>query len=209
EVIVTTPDGHARELPTSIDATGVSFRAVVRCDQGRGRYQVEVTGIDALGTAVVANFPVFCGVAPPAQPPAALPVRSQPWTAAESEARLLDLVNRDRRAAGLPPVALDKALSVVARAHSQDMADHGFVGHVSPSTGNALDRVRRSGFRPALLLENVGRAYSPDEVEAGLMQSPGHRANILYRGVTRIGIGVVVGKEVTGTSPLLVTQVFM
>ena len=71
EVIVTAPDGHARELPTSTDVTGVSFRADVRCDQGRGRYQVEVTGVDALGTAVVANFPVFCGVAPPAQPPTA------------------------------------------------------------------------------------------------------------------------------------------
>ena len=182
EVIVTAPDGQARGQPTTTDPTANSFRADVRCDRGAGRYQVEVTGVDTLGTAVLANFPVFCGVAPPTTAPATAPARAQPWLAPESESRLLELVNRDRRAAHLPPVSLDAALTAVARAHSQDMADQGFVGHVSPTTGNALDRVRRLGIQPTLLLENVGRAYSPDEAEAGLMQSPGHRANIFVPG---------------------------
>ena len=40
------------------------------------------------------------------------------------------------------------------------MAEHDFVGHVSPRTGTALDRVHKGGLEPELILENVGRAYS-------------------------------------------------
>ncbi|MES1206302.1 MAG: CAP domain-containing protein [Pseudomonadota bacterium] len=213
EVIVTAPDGSTHELPIRGDAarTGfrAGFRADLRCDRGRGRYQVEVTGDDVMGTAVVANFPVFCGQAPPVESPRPALGPVGPMSAPAAEDRLLELVNRDRRAARLPPLAIDRKLSDVARGHSQDMADHDFVGHLSPRTGSALDRVRKAGIDPVLLLENVGRAYSPDETEAGLMQSPGHRANIMDGRVTRIGIGVVIGKQVTGTSPLLVTQLFM
>lgn len=210
EVIVTGPDGQVRELAAATDATDVGFQAPLRCDRGRGRYQIEVTGDDALGSGVVANFPVFCGVLPPREPPRGTPVPpGTPATGAEAEARVLTLMNRDRSAAGLPPLVLDPHLSEVARAHSRDMDEHDFVGHVSPTTGDALARVRRAGFSPSWLLENVARAYSPEEAEAGLMSSPGHRENILDRRVTRVGIGVVLGKPVSGIRPLLVTQVFL
>lgn len=208
KVIVTTPDGRTREQPISRAPDGVRFRSDVRCDSGPGRYQLEVTGFTVEST-VVANFPVFCGVTPPAEAPAPPPPRLTAWTSGESEARIFELVNRDRRAARLPPVTLDRRLSDVARAHSQDMADNGFVGHVSPTTGDVLKRVQRAGIQPPLLMENIGQAYSPDEVQAGLMRSPGHRAAILDPRVTRVGVGVVIGRAVTGTSPLLVTQVFM
>ncbi len=210
EIIVTSPDGQTRTLAAGPDPAGVGFRADVRCDRGTGRYQIEVTGIETQGTAVAANFPVFCGVPPPTEAPrSSAPARSGPWTVAEAEARMLEIVNRDRRTARLGPVSLDRKLSDVARAHSQDMVEHDFVGHVSPSTGDAMDRARRAGLAPLLLLENIGRAYAPDEVQAGLMQSPGHRANILDPRVTRIGIGIAIGTQVTGTSPLLVTQLFI
>jgi uncharacterized protein YkwD len=209
EVIVTTPDGQTHEILTGDNANGVSFRARMRCDRGAGRYQIEVTGENAMGTAVVANFPVFCGTSPPARAPLAAAAQGRALTFVEAEARMLELVNRDRGVARLTPLVLDSRLSGVARGHSHDMADHDFVGHISPTTGNALERVRRAGFMPTLLLENVGRAYSPDEAQAGLMRSPGHRANILDRRVTRTGIGIVYGNPVTGVRPLLVTQLFM
>jgi uncharacterized protein YkwD len=130
-------------------------------------------------------------------------------TAQEAEARLLALLNRDRAAAGLPPLALDTRLAEAARAHSRDMADHDFVAHISPTTGSAVERVGRVGLAPDLLLENVGRAYSAEDAESGFMASPGHRGNILDRRARFIGIGVAVGRELAGSVPLFVTQLMM
>jgi uncharacterized protein YkwD len=137
-------------------------------------------------------------------------VAEQKWTdAAGAEAILVKLVNRDRARAGLPPLEADARLSDVARAHSVDMHAHGFVGHISPTTGSAGDRCKRAHIDATLIAENVARAYSPEEAERGLMESPGHRANILNKDVTRIGVGVVVSAGVGGVRELLVTQVFI
>jgi uncharacterized protein YkwD len=93
----------------------------------------------------------------------------------------------------------------VARAHSTDMQQHHFFGHVSPTTGNAADRAHKASIDAMLILENVARAFSPTEAERGLMNSPGHRANILNRDATRVGIGVVLDPA---DHELLVTQMF-
>jgi uncharacterized protein YkwD len=203
-VVVTSPDGKVTEQEPS-SREGV-VRGGVACGAD-GRYQVEVTADDASGTAVLANFPVFCGVEPPAVAPRGAGTRQGRVTAAAAESDMLALVNRDRAAAGLPAVTWDPKLADIARAHSRDMSDHDFVGHVSPRTGTALDRVHKGGLAPELILENVGRAYSPQEVEAGFMASPGHRANVVEPRATRLGVGVVLGTPVTGTIPLYVTQI--
>jgi len=88
------------------------------------------------------------------------------------------------------------------------MVDHDFVGHVSPRTGTALDRVHRVGLTPTFVSENVGRGYSADEAEQGFMSSPGHRANIVDPRPRRVGVGIVFGAAVTGTTPLFVTELF-
>jgi uncharacterized protein YkwD len=222
QVVVTAPDGTVRELaaPGSIGAPAPAsahvpaprdgrFRCEIRCDAGAGRYQVEIAGVDVAGTAVLANFPLFCGVAPPSEAPRAVGVPQAGLNAADGERRMLALVNHDRAAGGLPPLRWDGKLAAVARAHSRDMAEHDFVAHLSPRTGSALDRAQRAGLQPTLIFENVGRAYSADEAETGFMASPGHRGNLLDRRATRIGIGIVLGKPVTGTTPLFVTQLLM
>jgi hypothetical protein len=58
------------------------------------------------------------------------------------------------------------------------------------------------------VLENVARAYGVGEAHAGLMNSPGHRANIMSATATHVGIGVVLGEEVSGRREMFVTQVF-
>ena len=115
------------------------------------------------------------------------------------------LLNADRAHAGLPPLTADAQLAAVARAHSGDMQAHRFFGHVSPTTGSAADRTRKAGIDAMLILENVARAFSPGEAERGLMNSPGHRANILNREVTRVGVGVVFDPA---SHELLLTQLF-
>ena len=206
-VVVTGPRGAVKRLDGG--GRGPGFRSEIRCDAGPGRYQIEVTGVNQAGTVVLANFPVYCGVAPPAEAPRNTGVRQGTLAPADAEKRMLALVNRDRAAAGLRPLALDDKLSDVARAHSRDMAANEYVAHVSPTTGTALDRARHAGLAPALIFENVGRAYSADQAETGFMSSPGHRGNILDPRATRIGIGIVAGKPATGTTPLYVTQLLM
>jgi len=202
QVVVTTPDGQVHE---AAPAPGSEVGVDLRCGAD-GRYQVEIVGSGAAGPAVLANFPVFCGMAPEQalSGVAALPQGPADPVAAERE--LVALVNRDRARAGLPALIVDPRLTAIARAHSQDMADHDFVGHVSPRTGTAMDRVRRAGLRPELVLENVGRAYGASEAESGFLASPGHRGNLLDAHARRVGVGVVFGREVTGTRPMFVTQ---
>jgi len=79
---------------------------------------------------------------------------------------------------------------------------------VSPTTGSAADRVRVANIKTAVVLENVARAYGVGEAHLGLMNSPGHRANIMSRQATNIGIGVVFGDEVSGRREVFITQVF-
>ena len=202
QVVVTTPDGQVHEAPPALaDHVGVDLR----CGTD-GRYQVEIVGNGTAGPSVLANFPVFCGVAPPGALTAGTAMAQGTADPETAERELVDLVNRDRARAGLPVLVADARLTAIARAHSQDMADHDFVGHVSPRTGTAMDRVRRAGLRPELVLENVGRAYGAAEAESGFLASPGHRGNLLDPQARRLGVGVVFGREVTGTRPMFVTQ---
>ena len=203
-VVVTWPDGHVTEQEPAATAGGFRGRLVCGPD---GKYQVEVTADNAMGAAVLANFPVFCGVAPPAVAPRGAGTRQARVDGPAAEREVLTLVNRDRAATGVAPVVWDERLAAVARAHSRDMAEHDFVAHISPRTGTALDRVHKAGLGPELILENVGRAYSAQEAESGFMASPGHRANVVDAKARRMGVGIVLGKPVTGTIPLYVTQI--
>jgi hypothetical protein len=204
---VTDPAGHARPFPA--DVSGTAFSTDLHCDRGDGRYQVEVFGNDDAGPRVLANFGIYCGTDPPRAFEGAAGYTAASMPPAEAEARMLDLVNRDRRVAGLPPLAPDPELATVARAHSQDMLANNYVAHVSPVTGGPMDRVRHAGITPPLrLLENVGRDSSLEQLQRGLMASPGHRAAILDPKVTRVGIGVVVAAPEPEQVVVLATQLF-
>ena len=208
EAFVTEPDGKVMSR-TTLGADPSRFAGSFRCGPEKGRYQVELTGEDRFGATVLANFPIWCGVAPATTAQAAAPAGAGQdesfTTPAAAEQSVWKLLNLDRAHAGLPPLAWDGRLAAVARGHSADMQAHGFFGHVSPTTGSAADRTHKAGIDAMLILENVARAFSPGEAERGLMNSPGHRANILNREATHVGVGVTVD---TVAHELLVTQLF-
>jgi uncharacterized protein YkwD len=214
-LVVTAPGGASETPPLSVD--GRAFRGALPCRE-RGRYQVEVLGEDRRGPTVLANFPWYCGEAPSARPSALAPSPSSsggdpataPWRdARDAEQQIYALLNQARRAAGLPALPLDEALSAVARAHCQDMAAHGFVGHISPRTGGPADRARRAGITAPLITENLAQARSPQEADQGLLDSPGHRANILDPRARRVGIAVQEITGVAGIRQLLVAELFV
>ncbi len=207
QVFVTRETGEVVHVTEGRDGR---FNARVSCQGRRGRQQVEITAEDAAGSTVLANFPVWCNQAPPTSvtvTPNEDDLRP-PATPTEAEARMLKLVNHDRASHDLPPLSAAADVADVARAHSREMYQTGTVAHVSPTTGSAVDRVRAAKISTTVVLENVARAYGVVEAHAGLMNSPGHRANLLSPEATHIGIGIVFGDEVARRRELFVTQVF-
>ena len=108
-----------------------------------------------------------------------------------AETELLQLVNAERRAAGLDPVELDPALAAVGRRHSEEMFQLGYFAHVSPVTGDPSERLATAKIRYLVSGENLAYAPSVAVAHQGLMESPGHRANILNPRFTRLGIGII------------------
>jgi uncharacterized protein YkwD len=209
-VFVTGLDGKVTPIPVVRDGDA-AFRAEITCPQGQGRIRVEVLAEDKGGDpSVLANFPVWCGEEPPAEASVVSHADDDAPVGdiAETERRLFDLLNADRLDAGLPPLVWSDKAASIARKHSVEMRDKGFVGHVSPTSGGAADRAKAGGLATPLVLENIARAYSPREAEEGLMNSPGHRANLLSPHATHVGVGVSLGDEGTGQRALYVTQLF-
>ena len=122
----------------------------------------------------------------------------------ELEASMLDMVNRERRAAGLTPLAPDPELTEVARRHSSDMFARGYFAHDTPEGRNPFDRMREGGVRFLAAGENLALAPSLPVAHNGLMNSPGHRRNIMDPQFGRLGIGVMDG----GVRGLMITQNF-
>jgi len=120
------------------------------------------------------------------------------------EARMLELVNEERRAQGLRPVEADPEATEVARAHSKDMFARGYFSHVTPDGEDPFERMREGGLRFVTAGENLALARTLPMAHQGLMDSPGHRANILRPQFGRVGIGIVDG----GRYGLMVTQNF-
>ncbi|MGN6109293.1 MAG: CAP domain-containing protein [Kofleriaceae bacterium] len=208
EVLVTYDDGSTEQLAHA--ARGDGFVAQLQCGAHHGRQEVEIGASDPSGSpTVLANFPVWCGAEPPATYAIEARTDDGPVAPDVAEKRLFELVNQARRTAHLPALVWDDQLAQVARAHSEDMRQTGIVAHVSPTTGSAADRVKAAGIRTAVVLENVARAYGIGEAHQGLMNSPGHRANLMSNQVTHLGTGVVFGDEVSGRREIFITQVFI
>jgi hypothetical protein len=123
------------------------------------------------------------------------------------EKALADRVNRDRAGKGLPPLGYDESLADVARYHANDMSKNKFFAHQSPTSGSLDDRLARAGYIAAVARENLAEATDVDKAEDGLLQSPGHYANIMSTDVTHIGVGIVAGGVGDGRNFLFV-QVF-
>lgn len=183
-VYLTKPDGSVDEQRFGGRGFNVSLPL-----PATGKYRLEVMGDGATGPVVVSNVPLYVGVP---EPPVT-GVTGTVATPAQAEERMLGLLNEARRTAGLGPVQADAELRRLAMLHSEDMVEHNFFSHVSPSTGAPQDRARRSGILVSLFGENIAAANTPEAAHEGLMASPGHRANMLRADFTHVGIGAALG----------------
>ena len=120
------------------------------------------------------------------------------------ERQMLDLVNEERAANGLAPLAPDPELTEVARRHSADMFVRGYFAHDTPEGLTPFDRMREANVRFLIAGENLALAPTVSIAHTGLMNSPGHRANILRPQFGRVGIGIMDG----GMRGIMVSQEF-
>jgi uncharacterized protein YkwD len=120
------------------------------------------------------------------------------------EAEMLEMVNEERTKEGLQPLKADPEMTEVARAHSKDMFARGFFAHVNPDNKDPFDRMRASRVKFLTAGENLALAQTLRLAHNGLMNSPGHRANILHKDFGRLGIGIIDG----GMYGLMISQEF-
>lgn len=208
EVFVMSQSGATQQVGLDPGRPG-GFIVQLACGSHEGRQQIEISASDTAGPVELANFPVWCAT----QPPLAItidPLRDEPPVTApeQVERRLLASVNHDRATVGLPALIWDDAVAAVARGYSEEMRGTRVVAHISSTSGAAADRLRAANIRAAKVFENVARAYGVNEAHEGLMNSPGHRANILSPSATHVGIGVTFGEANMGQREMFITELF-
>jgi uncharacterized protein YkwD len=120
------------------------------------------------------------------------------------ERKMLDLVNKERTSRGLSALQYDPELTKVARDHSRDMFERGYFSHYTPEKKDPFDRMKEANVKFLAAGENLALGQSLSVCHTGLMNSPGHRANILQKSFHRIGIGILDG----GIHGLMISQEF-
>ena len=124
--------------------------------------------------------------------------------ATDLEQRLVASINEERAAEGLPPLRIEAHLNASAQSHSDWMADTGTFSHAGEGGSSATDRIEEAGFPLTgswQTAENIAYisitgdldAGEADRMHDGLMESEGHRENILDPGAAYVGIGLSPG----------------
>ncbi|MDO8618555.1 MAG: CvpA family protein [Candidatus Daviesbacteria bacterium] len=122
----------------------------------------------------------------------------------DTEDEMINLVNKERISWGFKALEFDRALGDLGRLHSGDMLTQGYFSHFTPEGKDIAKRADKAGIDYTTIGENLAYAPSLELAHSGLMNSPGHRANILSPDFNKIGIGIMDA----GTYGLMVTQVF-
>jgi uncharacterized protein YkwD len=120
------------------------------------------------------------------------------------ESKMIEMVNMERRKKGLKLLKADPELTEVARKHSRDMFTRGYFSHYTIEKKDPFDRMRDAQVVFTTAGENLALAQNLSMAHTGLMNSPGHRANILQAAFGRIGIGILDG----GIYGIMITQNF-
>ncbi|MDR1774708.1 MAG: cell wall-binding repeat-containing protein [Clostridioides sp.] len=104
---------------------------------------------------------------------------------------ILNLVNEERANVGLNPLQLSDELSIVANLKSIDMIEKNYFAHKSPTYGTPYQLMELCGIEYIFAGENIAYGQtSPQRVMTAWMNSEGHKANIVNKKYTQIGIGI-------------------
>lgn len=108
-----------------------------------------------------------------------------------SESQMFAMVNAERKKRGIAELTWEPKIVPVSRAHARDMWERNYFSHYSPEGKDVGDRLDKSGVRYGVAGENLALAPTLQSAHTGLMNSEGHRENILNPEFKKIGIGVI------------------
>ena len=188
----------------SVPAMAYSTRQSATYPAGGGYYSTRYGWVGSRPTQQPAPAPApIPSPAPKPIPPPPPPPNTGSITAEEMQ--LVNLVNQERTKAGVASLTADPQLAEVARTKSQDMVARNYFGHTSPTFGSTFSLVRSRGISYSIAGENLAGAANVATAHRMLMDSPGHRANILEARFKKIGVGVARG----GPYGAMYTQIFL
>ena len=155
-----------------------------------GTYIIEINSRD--GEAVL-NHPVYPDPGIPLLPDYfdlnQFAQKETGFNLADFRIQLLNLINNDRKNAGLQTISLDAPLNNLAQLHSEDMVNRNYFGHVNPDGQTPDDRRITLGIQTAVG-ENLAQSPTVLYTHYGLMRSGIHRKNIMDPKWTMVGIGI-------------------
>ncbi len=110
-----------------------------------------------------------------------------------AESTMLNLINSERGKMSLQHLSVSFALRELARGYAKDMFARGYFSHYNLESQSPFDRMDKAGIHYQAAGENLARAPNVILAHQGLINSPGHRANILSPDFKKVGIGVIDG----------------
>lgn len=110
-----------------------------------------------------------------------------------AEKEMFDMLNKERVSRGLSALSFHTVLRDVGGYHCEDMFKRGYFSHYTPEGLSPFDRMVKSNISFSYAGENLALAPNSELAMQGLMNSPGHKANILSPNFGNVGIGVIDG----------------
>ena len=135
-------------------------------------------------------------------------VKNNEYLASVQAAFLVDLTNEDREDNNLPKLAINDKLINAASLKAGDMSSKSYFAHVSPEGRTPWYWIDQAGYPYLYAGENLAvNFYDSEDVEQAWMDSPTHKANIMSKNFTEIGIATARGKY-KGENTTFVVQMF-
>ncbi len=107
------------------------------------------------------------------------------------QTKMLSLVNEERTGNGKSTLKWNAKLAEVAQEKALDMSKNGYFSHTSPTYGSPFQMMKSFGIKYSYAAENIAKNSSIEKAHVALMNSDGHRKNILNANYNQIGIGIV------------------
>ena len=111
----------------------------------------------------------------------------------KSELEMLLLINKEREQRGSTSLVIDEKAREVARKHGIDMFKNGYFSHINLENMTPSDRMKVGEVEFSFSGENLALSKDLSSAHGGLMNSAGHKKNILHPFFHRVGIGVIDG----------------
>ncbi len=118
------------------------------------------------------------------------PTPSSSRNVAADQKLAVELLNADRAKNGLSALKTNSQLTSLAGSYAQDMIDRNFFAHNNPEGQTPFDRMKNAGVGYTYAGENLAINNNVTAAQTAFMNSSGHKANILNKNYTEVGVGV-------------------